>query len=477
MAEAATTPALSVDDAANLARLNPDTAANSEPGFANTYGPGSSRAGSMLLPGLAALGTGGLGLLLLYQRHLQDKAEREKQKLLKSADIMSQLPGAHPKDMLLGAALGGGAGLLYDLAKGQPEGRRLSTTLKRLLIGAGTGAVGGNLIGDRARRYISNTQLPAGYGTSSLLPRSFQHFWDAAVADKPSFDPEALKKLPELGGSKEVADAAIAARYELVRRSMNLHRDNSNTDIWQRNKGVGGPDHFSLNERNPNYEKMLQRLFLPSKLHFASPLIKSPAAMRAVAEGSPDDKRWIRALGLFFKDPQREIQETNKAETAPTSDAKKQLMHWRNTDLFGANTLLGGQQIMAQPGKPGEPVSGTVLDRFDITPEKTDMDRLTAAIKNLDVLRPSWYKKPAESGSDYYNSPTNSSWLKSILSRVLWDKWLVEEHPWVSQKFQFTPDAAGGNALQFQNAQGQPVGTPMTPELLSGYLFNLQNQK
>jgi hypothetical protein len=148
---------------------------------------------------------------------------------------------------------------------------------------------------------------------------------------------------------------------------------------------------------------------------------------------------------------------------------------WRNRDLFGANTLLGEQQVMA---RPGDPVQGTVLDRFDVTPGKADTNKLFSDIKNLNVFRPSWYGKPADtSAADYYNGQTNAGWLKSLLGRLVWDQGLVEEHPWVSQKFQFTPQADGGHALQFQNAQGQPVSQPMPADALSVYLMNLQKQK
>jgi hypothetical protein len=305
------------------------------------------------------------------------------------------------------------------------------------------------------------------------MPRSLQHLWDAGFADKPSYDPAAVAKLPDIfGGSKEVADTALSARRELVRRSMNLHRDSADTDIWQRNKGVKGPDHFSLNEKNKNYESFLKRLFLPSKLNPVSPQsVSDPAARKAFAESLSSSPKVVdRDISPIFRDPANALRIMNDVSAkGPGGDG------WRNRDLFGANTLIGEQQVMA---RPGDSVQGTVLDRFDVTPGKTDINKLLSDITSLNVLSPSWYGKPADTSSaDYYRGQTNAGWLKSLLSRLVWDKGLVEEQPWVSQKFQFTPQADGGNALQFQNSQGQPVSQPMTADDLSVYLMNLQKQK
>lgn len=403
-----------VQDAAQAARTNPITKGNTEPGFANTYGPGTSSPGGYLAASLPALGVGGLGLLLLYQRHLQEK--RDKEKLLKRADFISQLPGLHPKDMLLGAALGGGAGLLYDVARGQPEGRRVSTTLKRLLAGAGIGAVGANLVGDRARRYIINSILPFGYDQSNILeqlkPRSAKHVYDALIADKPSYDPKALAELNErFNGNKAVRDTAIAARYELYRRGMGVHSDNPVRDFWQRNKGVKGPDYYSVNEKHPEYARRVAQLYLQSAP--GSPPLTGPEAVSAL----------------------------NAAQG------------WRAFDALGANTLLGEQQVMAD--SKGQ---GRVLDRHDITPEKAHANKLWDATKRLDVFKPSWWGQQHDASSPYDAGKTNAGWLTSLLGRMFWDRVLTEEHPWVSQRFQFKPDSATGlQQMELLRESGMPV--------------------
>lgn len=412
-------PNFSVDDASQAAKNNPITAANTEPGFANTYGPGASSPGGYLAAGIPALGVGGLGLLLLYRRHLQDLRDKEEEKLpVKQADLVSQLPGLHPKDMLLGAAVGGGAGLLYDIAKGQPQGRRLSTTLKRLLTGAGVGAVGANVMGDRARRYIANSVLPFGYDQQNVLsqlkPRSMQHVWDAAFADKPSFDPKALAQLSEqFAGNTNVRDVALAARYELNRRGMHVHTNNPVRDFWQRNKGVKGPDYYSVNEKNPNYSKNVETLY--SATTPTTPPIADPDVINRLNE----------------------------------------MLGWRVADALGANTLVGEQQVAVQPGVGGQ---GRVVDRYDVTPDKADERKLWKSLTHLDVLSRKWHRTPHDATSIYDKDKTNYAWLTSILGRMFWDRLLTEEHPWVSQRFQFKPDDATGlQKLELLRESGMPI--------------------
>ena len=406
------TPNLSVDTASQLAKAEPGIT-NKEPGFANTYGPGTSSPGGILAASLPALGVGGLSLLMMYRRYLQDQEDQKKQ--LKQADFTSQLPGLHPKDMLLGAALGGGAGLLYDTVRGQPEGKRLSTTLKRVLTGAGVGAVGANVAGDRARRYITNSALPFGYDQegmlSQLAPRSWQHVYDALIADKPSYDPKVVAGLTDrFSGDVDARDTSIAARYELGRRALGVHTNNAIKDFWQKNKGKVGPDYYSVNEKNPNYSKHVNKLYRPSM----------PGAMM------PNSREAISALN--------------------------QAQGWRMFDAFGANTLLGEQQVVTDANGQGR-----VVDRYDVTPAKKDTDKFVNAVMSGDVLRPGWHRKPHDNAGVYDKDKTNQTWLTSLLGRMFWDKVLTEEHPWVSQRFQFTPDQSTGMSnLELLRESGQP---------------------
>jgi hypothetical protein len=457
-------PPISVDAAAGLARNSPGVT-STEPGFANTYAPGASSPGGVLAASIPALGVGTLGALLLYHRYLQDKRkEEEKQANLES--ITAQLPGLHAKDTLLGAALGGGAGLAYDALASKPEGeKRLPKALKRILGGAALGATGANLVGDRARRYITNTQLPFSYGASgSILPKSFKQFWEGAVLDKPSFDPAAVQALankqPNNKGFPDVLKNIIGARRELWRRSFGVH-GNSKLDIWQKNTGGRGPDYYSLNESRKDYPQLAKDLFLPSKQDAKLNQIKTRNLKRE-----------------FFANPARTVTQENAGEG------------WVGSDMFGSDSLVGGQQIGVQPVGTG--FKGRVVDRIDVTPAKEDTAEFRDAILSGKIFDSKW-RNEARAGKGTYDKGTNAAFMKSMLGRLLIDKGLTEEKPWVSQSFNMTPTPAAhlGSLfsritapskapqydLQLTRETGMPATDPMAYSDLMKYLSAMRKGK
>jgi hypothetical protein len=246
---------------------------------------------------------------------------------------------------------------------------------------------------------------------SQLAPRSRQHVYDALIADKPSYDPKVIAGLTDhFGGEVDIRDAAIAARYELGRRALGVHTNNAIKDFWQKNKGTAGPDYYSVNEKNPAYSKNVWNLF------------------RTMPGGvTPNSAETISSI--------------NKAPGG-----------WRVSDSLGSNTLLGEQQVVTSPSGQGR-----ILDRYDITPAKADTDKLIGAVKNLDVLKPGWHKKPLDDAGVYDKDKTNQTWLTSLLGRMFWDKVLTEEHPWVSQRFQLAPDQnTGMSNLELLRESGKP---------------------
>jgi hypothetical protein len=405
-------PPLSVDQASQIAKNTPGLAANTEPGFANTYGPGTHLPGGLLESAIPAAGIGALGLLLFYRRHLQDQQAKQKRqnKQASLADLQAQLPGIHAKDMLLGGALGGGAGLLYDLAKGAPEGKRLSKALKRVLGGAAIGAVGANVLGDRFRRYHSNVMIPAGYDAGQkarqLVPKSMQQFVDAAIKDKPAFDPKDLAEFQSRYYDKEIANTVLGARRELNRIAQGVHSKNPITDYWQKNTNGKNAPYYSVNEQNPNYSGNVDRLFGPQINSTFEALRKNPDEIIAT-ENQNIDPRYSGA--------------------------------WQHSGLFGADTLLGGQQVIAT--RDGKNIVGRVLDRYDMTPSKAELQEAGKAVTGLQILNPWWWAKQREKAPGDYNKDdtTNAGFMANLLSRLAWDKVLTEEHPWVSQNFKITP--------------------------------------
>jgi hypothetical protein len=403
-------PALSVDAASDYVKGLPGMSSKTEPGFANTYGPGADTPGGLVAAALPAAGIGALSLYLLYRRKMQDEQEAQK----KQADLQSQLPGLHPKDILLGAAAGGGAGLLYDLAaESKPGEKRLPKALKRILGGAAIGGVGANLIGDRARRYITNTAIPLDYNASDkvkqLMPGSLKRFIDAAILDKPSFDPKRVQEyVNTTESSPEDIAAMIGARRELNRIAFGVHKPSASSDYWQYNKGNKGPGYYSVNESNPNYKTIREQLFGPRS---------------STARG---------IIGAVTQDPVNAAVGENKA----TGRAKG----WRNSGLFGSDTLLGTQQV-AIPPREKYPVIGRVLDRFDITPDQDELSYAQDAVKKFRIFSPEWWASKYEGGGYRQNQeeiPTNKAFMGGLISRLIWDKILTEKHPWVSQQFRMS---------------------------------------
>jgi hypothetical protein len=421
-------PTLSVDDASNYARQTLGINSESEPGFANTYGRGAANTGGLLLAALPAAGVTALSLYWLQKRKQQDARKAKKQSPEKQASLISQIPGLHPKDILLGATVGGGAGLLYDaLAKHDPNEARLPKALKRIIGGAAIGGVGANIIGDRARRYISNTVLPVDYGVSNKLqqlkPKSFKHFVDAAIYDKPVFDGQlaaGYQTAAEI--DPKTFGAMVLARRELQRIGFGVERPGAES-IWQRNRSGKGPEYYSLNEKNPLYEKLRERLFGA----------ESPTARGILSDNTPS------------------IVESAKIENA----TNKQEGGWKRTGLFGSDTLLGGQQVII-PDSNSPKVIGRVLDRYDVTPANDEMNYATNAVRNLNILKPSWWaEKPELNKSDRYGVQTNKEFVGSLLARLVWDRILTEKHPWVSQQFSIDRSNVN-NPLQLLRENGTP---------------------
>jgi hypothetical protein len=410
-----------VDDAAQIAQTDPTLSANTEPGFTNTYTPYSNIPKGYLAAGVPLAGVGALGLMLLYKRHQEDQ---QRKKLLKAADwqsIKAQLPGVHAKDILLGAAAGAGGGALYDLFSPTPKDKKkLPTALRRILTGAAIGGVGANVVGDRARRYISNVKVPIGYGSADLTPKSFAQFGRAFFADKPAYDPEELKALlPAFGGNKAILDDVVQSRRELTRRSFGVHSD-AGADYWQKNKGGKGPDYYSLNEKAPDYLQRLNNLFMPS-----------PRKPEVAYKGQ----------NFTLSNPQKAIAALNNAGMSG--------QHVQPIDIFGSNTLVGDQQLATKPD--GKNLEGRVLDRWDVTPTSAEKKYIWDAITGRKVLNPRWYGAQAELPG-YSKDQTNTSFIGSLLGRLFWDNVLTEEHPWVSQRFRFTEP----KSMQLMNEAGTP---------------------
>jgi hypothetical protein len=465
---------LTPDLAAQIAQRDPVLNQNTEQGFTNTYGPGTNIPDGQLGFAVPALGMSALGLYLLYQKQQQDKKDRELEQAQEKValtwqDVRAQLPGFHAPDILLGGAAGAGAGMLYDYIRGGEKGKRFNQALRRILTGAAIGAGATNLVGDRARRYITNSVVPAGYDGGNILaqlkPRSVQHVWDAAIKDKPSYDPEKVREFVSKFKNTEIGRRVLAARSELDRIGMGVNLHNPETSVWQQNKGDKGAPYYSLNEKNKEYLRNLAAIFLPSRLKPNSVMTQEELGLSGPP---PADRKDISGL---FANPHEAIKFVNKL------DLSGQLQ----TDLFGTHPLLGAQQLVTKlTGKEGDrtkPVEGLVFDRHDVTPSAANLSDLKNNIFSGRVFDPAWRSAPV--GGVYGVGKTNLQEMGAVAGRTVWDRVLRHENPWVAQKFQFSPvegptgeQEYGLNMLRHDNT---PVfSQPMNRGDVFDYLQQLQ---
>lgn len=456
---------LTPDIAAGIAQKDPVLSQNTEPGFANTYGPGTHKSDGQLGFALPALGVSALGLYLLYQKYQQDQRDKEQEKLaaIDLEALRAQLPGLHVPDLLLGGAAGAGAGMLYDYIRGGEKGKRFGQALRRILTGAAVGAGATNLAGDRFRRYMTNSVIPAGYDAGNILsqlkPRSWQHVSDAAIKDKPSYDPAKVKEFVQKFKNTEIGQRILAARREIDRIGMGVNTHNPAASVWQRNKDKT----YSINEQNPEYLRNLAAIMLPSAL-------QRERLMTADELGVPAEQH--PSVGPLLQNPRAGLEFFNKGPSGKPGDAMSVQV---GTDMFGTNPLLGAQQLITR--QSGDEIEGLVLDRHDVTPSPESLNALSQAILSGKALDPKWRAQTADSG--YERGQTNSQMMFGTLGRLLWDRVLRHENPWVSQKFKFTP-AAGPTGmpeygLQMLKQDNTPAfSQPFTRGNLFDYLESVQ---
>ena len=141
-------------------------------------------------------------------------------------NIKHHLPRIRLPDSVIGAGLGAGLGAgAYGLRRLTGAEEEDVSLPAHMLTGGLLGFGAGNLVGDRARRYVANNLFPAGYGNvdqaEMLRPKSLKHVFDTAFRDLPS------RHVQEAAGEPFWRDAGLTpfvldARRELLRRGMGL---------------------------------------------------------------------------------------------------------------------------------------------------------------------------------------------------------------------------------------------------------------
>jgi hypothetical protein len=130
------------------------------------------------------------------------------------------LPRFHPAEALAGAGLGAGAGGLYHAYKKHTDPTYHGSAWTPILGGAALGGLAADVIGDRARRYLSNTLAPASYQVDDKLDEirpTANKVWTGAILDQPTDEyRNSMQKIQ--GNSSLLPDI----RYDLQRRALGV---------------------------------------------------------------------------------------------------------------------------------------------------------------------------------------------------------------------------------------------------------------
>jgi hypothetical protein len=349
--------------------------------------------------------------------------------------VSSQLPNIRLPDTLVGGGLGAAAGLGYDALqddKGANPAERSRRKWSRILSGAGMGALGSNVAGDRFRRYVSNKLYPLGYDSNraGIAPKNFKEVWDGAVLDKP-LQPEVQAynrgqtegpwESSSTASSSGTTDRNIVARRELMRRAFGVHSENPKKDIW-----LTQPDgSVSLNPKHQDAENFVKEFFYPS-----------PKA---------DDIDGATYARNLMTDPSLHAANINSS-TAPQS-------------MGMMSPITGGQRVALYPyknirgGNTYEDYLAKITDRWDVGLDSEENSNLMKYVKGKYLKRdPNASLAPRSntySTSDHLdNQKVTSDTLSSYLKRMFYDKVLAKESPWISQRLYMNrlPDNPAGNS-------------------------------
>jgi hypothetical protein len=350
--------------------------------------------------------------------------------------IYSQLPRIRLADSVLGGVSGAGLGLAMQGIRNQfrdDESRKRegSGYGQAAAVGGALGVLGGNVIGDRARRYLSNTLTPMAYQGDlwdRIRPRGVDHVYHAAILDEPQFqtgkDDWASGTIGQHQKLTEAGKDQIGARHELVRRQFGVHTDDPKADYWAAN-----PDgSYSLNPGHPRIGSLLDMLTGP------------PTLQRALVE----DPKWI----------------TGSVNAYGTSTPKDLLMQ----------RIVSGQMVKTT-NLPDDRTLHTVKDRWDYTLDPGETGNLRQSLRDLAgrALQPGgvreWWDAPLQKTLDAaYTTPstpgqTQGRTLTQLLGRLGLNTFVVDRDPWVHQHL-LTEPVPGGTAVVPLTGEGRRYPIP-----------------
>lgn len=341
---------------------------------------------------------------------------------------------------VVGAGLGAVGGLTVEYLRrlaAPTAGKRRkpsSSYLGSALTGAGMGALGGvgvaNLVGDRARRYLSNVMPTQGIGyragggdDKNKLPSAhdftspfktvsrpdgtstreldWDKLWTAAVEDKPYVpkDPRFKSLFDNPAEMKTTAPFEYynrAMRREVLRRQLGVHTTNPTRD-WLSTNADGT---LSINPSHPEAAPAIKNLLLPGVKPFDN-----------AAE-------WVR-----------QVNDTRASSRGPYG-----LMTWP----------MGGQvaRLAPFPGKEKSQNQDLVeqLDRWDYTLRPNETGALVRGLTARVLGDQKYLKDAPEAGIDYASpnelGPTGNrdAQVSSLITRWLMNNLLVHKDPWIAHR-------------------------------------------
>lgn len=412
--------------------------------FAHSLGHNAKPEDSSLYDTLGGLAGGGIGMGLSlsgkkkknYQvavpggLHLSAKTSSFKDLLHKAE---GQLPSIRLPDSIVGGAVGAGGGAIYNAMKDDGDVSKKTKRhnfWNRLIGGAGIGALAGNVAGDRGRRYLSNTMIPYSYDASNPdvanpIKPTLSKVWNAGILDKPQqpgvADYLKGKYQPPFTENPSIplhnTTANLAARRELSRLAMGVQSVDKN-NIWQKQ-----PDgSFSINPQHANSENLVKEFMYPD------PNLKG---------GLPHHN--------FLKDPVSNIAKLNNGPGEGDS-------------MMGS--IVGGQRIATYPYETtnGQDYLAKIQDNWNVKPRDYETKALTGYLIDKYIKR-----DPAASipNIEYTGNSNPEQVSNSIFKRMMMDKLVFKDNPWVSQRMYFqkqpmTNNMDGGFKSIPTTASGQP---------------------
>ena len=369
---------------------------------------------------LGALAGGGIGLgsALLARKKKQKSLElpgglQITAKTAAFQDILdkvkNQLPVMRVPDLAVGGTIGGGVGWLYDklkAKKNESEAEQHKNKWRRILGGAGVGAAGANIVGDRARRYISNTLLPYSYnnnkdyidgfgnfrgGPTSLMKPTLKKVWNAGILDRPQ-----QNGVADYLAGKQQADTSdisdnvtnMAARRELLRLGMGIGAGKDS--IWKRQ-----PDStYSLNPANKHIDDFLTDSMFPDNNVSAS----------------------------FYNNPVEAVADVNQDP---------------RTGMGLMTSISGGQRVPLFPykGKWGNDYLARLLKKFNVDVRPNERNSAIKYLKDKYIHRIANPKM--DTINSYQTGQSPSDQLSVLAKRYVLEHAVMKNSPWVSQRMYF----------------------------------------